>query len=146
MAQGLVIGYGNPMRRDDGLGWRAVEALSRELPADLVECISVQQLTPELAERLSALRAVIFVDARAEGEPGSLECRRVRPRPHESPLLHELDPPGLLAIAKALYGANPKAAVVSVAGESFEHGSGLSPAVEATLPDVVAAVRRLLGG
>jgi hydrogenase maturation protease len=146
MAQGLVIGYGNPMRRDDGVGWQAVEELSRELPADLVDCISVRQLSPELAERLSALRAVIFVKAHAEGEPGSLECRRVEPRPHESPLLHELDPPGLLAIAKALYGANPKAAVVSVAGESFEHGNELSPPVEAALPDVVVAVRKLLGG
>jgi hydrogenase maturation protease len=146
MAQALVIGYGDPQRHDRGVGWRAVEDLSRVLPADRIECISVQQLTPELAARLSALRAVIFVDGRGEGEPGSLQCRRVQPRAHESPLLHELDPAGLLAVAKALYGANPKAAVVSVAGECFEHGSGLSPAVAAALPDVVAAVQKLLGG
>ncbi len=32
MTQVLIVGYGNPLRCDDGLGWSAAEALSRSLP------------------------------------------------------------------------------------------------------------------
>ena len=56
----LVIGIGNPLRGDDGIGWR----LAAQLPAGaglVVRCR--QQLTPELAEELAAVERVLFLDA-----------------------------------------------------------------------------------
>ena len=56
----LVIGIGNPLRGDDGIGWR----LAAQLPAGSglgVRCR--QQLTPELAEELAAVERVLFLDA-----------------------------------------------------------------------------------
>ena len=59
-AASLVIGIGNPLRGDDGIGWR----LAAQLPAGSglgVRCR--QQLTPELAEELAAVERVLFLDA-----------------------------------------------------------------------------------
>ena len=59
----LVIGYGNTLRSDDGVGPRVAMAVaSREWPG--FNAIAVQQLTPELAEPLAAAELAIFVDAR----------------------------------------------------------------------------------
>jgi len=51
----LVIGIGNPLRGDDGVGtWLAEQAavLTAAEPDGPVAVRSVQQLTPELAEEL----------------------------------------------------------------------------------------------
>jgi len=40
----LIIGLGNPMLGDDGVGWRVAEKVCRELPADesvIVDCLSL---------------------------------------------------------------------------------------------------------
>src|SRR3954471_3504710 len=58
----LVIGYGNTLRSDDGVGPHiAIEAAAWGLPR--LETIAVPQLTPELAELLASAELLIFVDA-----------------------------------------------------------------------------------
>ena len=52
MTQVLIVGYGNPLRCDDGLGWCAAEALSRSLPFPETEIVICHQLAPELADNL----------------------------------------------------------------------------------------------
>ncbi|HYG98513.1 MAG TPA: hydrogenase maturation protease [Terriglobales bacterium] len=72
----LVIGYGNPLRSDDALGWRVAEALRSRFEHQFshtqarvgagsadVEVISCQQLNPELADPISRADLVLFVDA-----------------------------------------------------------------------------------
>src|SRR5580704_15594719 len=49
----LVIGYGNPLRSDDALGWHASRLLAQALAGQEVDVITCHQLTPELAEPLS---------------------------------------------------------------------------------------------
>ena len=62
MARILIVGYGNPLRFDDGLGWRAAEELSQRLspPEIEVEVIVRHQLTPELADNVRNAEAVFF--------------------------------------------------------------------------------------
>jgi hydrogenase maturation protease len=60
----LIIGYGNPLKSDDGLGWHAAQELSRELTPPGVKVIRAHQLTPELAEEASTAELVLFIDAR----------------------------------------------------------------------------------
>lgn len=63
----LVIGIGNPLRGDDGVGWWLAERAEQLPPATptgsrlLVR--AVQQLTPELSEELAGARRVLFIDA-----------------------------------------------------------------------------------
>jgi len=56
----LVIGIGNPLRGDDGIGWR-LAALMPARAGLAVRCR--QQLTPELAEELASVERVLFLDA-----------------------------------------------------------------------------------
>ena len=49
MARLLIIGYGNPLRGDDGLGWRAAEDLAREFPNDDWRFEPVISLCPNMS-------------------------------------------------------------------------------------------------
>ena len=62
----LVIGIGNTLRQDDGVGWRVAEALAARVEAGALvglEALAVQQLTPELVEPIAAAGALVLVDA-----------------------------------------------------------------------------------
>jgi hydrogenase maturation protease len=143
MARILIVGYGNPLRSDDGLGWRAAEALTRSLSLPEVEVVICQQLTPELADNLTRADVVFFIDAARGGQPGDLGCEPVTPRPGMIDT-HHSSPAGLLALAQQLYGASPRAFVVSICGECFDHGKALSATVEAALPKLTALVEKLV--
>jgi Ni,Fe-hydrogenase maturation factor len=57
----LVIGLGNPLRGDDGVGWWLAQRARRLRPTPRV--LQVRQLTPELCVELAAARRVLFIDA-----------------------------------------------------------------------------------
>jgi len=143
MSRVLVIAYGNPLRSDDGLALRAADELERASLPD-VEIVSAHQLTPELAEQLSRVEGVLFVDAAQDGGPGTLCCEPVTPEPGVIRFSHQLTPPQLLSLAETLYGARPKGFCVSVTGKSFEHGEGLTPEVETRIPELVAKLTALI--
>ncbi len=140
--RGLVIGYGNPLRGDDGLGWEVAGRLAASQADESVAIMAVHQLTPELAEPVSRADTVIFVDASYEGQPGTWRWDEVEPGPAAAdPLGHHFSIPGLLAYARAVFHANPRAFVISVAAESFECRDHLSPSVLAVLPEIVRFIR-----
>ena len=58
----LVVGIGNELRSDDGVGIRVVRALPARRG---VETTIVHQLTPDLVEALGRAERVLFVDAHA---------------------------------------------------------------------------------
>ncbi|MCE0499010.1 MAG: hydrogenase maturation protease [Methylacidiphilales bacterium] len=139
----LIIGYGNPLRGDDGLGWEVAGRLAACITDPSVAIMAVQQLTPELSEPIHAVDLVIFVDASNEGEPGTWKYERVMPASAHAPSLgHHFDISGLLAYTGALFPSCPGALVVSVAAESFACHENLSHKVEAVLPAVVGHIRR----
>jgi hydrogenase maturation protease len=145
----LVIGYGNPLRADDGLGWVVARRLRTVLGGDRrygdVVVLAEHQLTPELAEPISRSRLVVFVDAREGDRPGQIECRKVAPTGDGSPAFsHDVDPTSLVQLARLLYGTCPTAIVVSVDGEAFGYDTTLSAVVQAAVPRVVQRVCELL--
>src|SRR5262245_60332112 len=127
MSKVLVIGYGNPLRGDDGLGWYAAQALADQAQDPSVEIMACHQLAPELAEQVSQADFVLFVDARAGQIPGELFCEPVEPATDcNAALTHHLTPPALLTWADQLFGRYPDAMEISIGGESFELGTELS--------------------
>jgi hydrogenase maturation protease len=125
----VVIGYGNELRGDDGIGPRlAGEVAARNWPG--VRVVAVAQLTPELAKVLADAQRAIFIDAGvpAEGEP--VRVLHVEPRGPGPALTHFGDPHGLLALSRALYGKAPRAWLVRVAGHDFGLGEALSSEVQ----------------
>ena len=139
MARTVIIGYGNPLRGDDGLGWHAAERLRDDLAGPDVEVIACQQLTPELAEIISRAERAVFIDACHGAYPGTISCQPVKIAAAQArSFSHDLDPAALLAGAQVLYGAAPTECVVmSISGASFAHGQALSPVVAAALPLLV---------
>ena len=60
----LVIGLGNPILGDDGVGWRVVEEVAQKManrPEVEVDCASLGGLS--LMERLTGYERVILIDA-----------------------------------------------------------------------------------
>jgi hydrogenase maturation protease len=141
----LVIAWGNPLREDDSVAWHVVEGLRRLRPRPSLPPLILRhahQLTPELAEPVSRAQGVIFVDARRDGTPGEVHCDPVTPSAGSNPLAHSLSPQALLLYAETLFGRAPQGAVVSIAGERFDHGEALSPEVRRALPRALRAVIR----
>lgn len=141
----LVLACGNPLREDDGVGWR----LAAKLRGPGLDVRCVHQLGPELAEDVSRAEAVLFLDAREGGEPGAVEIEDLSPAAEGPGLSHALSPRALLLCAERLYGRAPSAALLTVAGERFGHGEGLSPRVAAAvaaLPPPLGAPRAALVG
>src|SRR5688572_26950641 len=95
----LIIGYGNPLRQDDGVGIQVVEQLQgllhNRIPEE-VEVIARHQLTPELVEPISRASYVIFVDAAESGTPGEIMELQVEHSPTPQPFTHNLTPAALL--------------------------------------------------
>lgn len=141
----LVIGFGNPLRADDGVAWHIVERLQEAEPRGDEVFILTHQLTPELAETISGAAQVIFVDAAEGSPPGVVAHFPLEARPDSASLtFHELTPPGLLALTEQLYGSPPPAIMLTVTGESFALSEALSAPVAAAVPEAVDRVRTLL--
>ncbi len=151
----LIIGYGNPLRGDDGVGWYVAQHLAAIMPATVACVRACHQLTPDLAEPVSQVRRVIFIDADAPcqdadaappvPEYGRIRCQRVAPdwSAAISACSHHLVPAVLLMYAAVLYGTSPVALVLTVTGVSCAHTQALSPAVVAVLPALVNQVQML---
>jgi hydrogenase maturation protease len=148
----LVIGIGNPLRGDDGVGALLAEQaamFSAAEPDGPVAVRSVQQLTPELAEELAQLDAVLFIDAWPAPAGGVAQLRPLSPAGPggTSPAgSHRLEPAALLAVSQALYGRAPAAHLLLVPAHAFAHGTALSVALQSALPRARALLQQWLAG
>jgi hydrogenase maturation protease len=143
MPRVLVICIGNTLRCDDGFAWYVADELSQA--TENLRVIKVLQLTPELAEAISEVGLVIFVDAAAHGEPGTLTCESITSSESDLRYSHDFTPATLVHMAKTLYGRQPKAFLICTAGRVFEHGESLSPEIASAVPAAVARVREIAG-
>lgn len=144
MARILVLGYGNPMRSDDGLGWQIAVELFRTNRCPDVEVLPCHQLTPELAPAVSRADAVIFVDCEQGGTPGEICCREVRSESIPLSFTHHLTPAALLALSSELFGACPRACLLSMQGQEYSAGDTFSPPVAARISELKASLQRLI--
>jgi hydrogenase maturation protease len=145
MARVLVIGYGNALRGDDGLGVIVADRLATQYTGeDSVRILAVHQLLPELAEAVSLVDLVIFIDAReGDAPPGTIDIQPIvgrldRDKPQT--FSHHVDAAGLIAAAAQLYGHGPQGELCTVVGKAYGYGEGLSSEVEAVVPIVLKYV------
>jgi hydrogenase maturation protease len=133
-ARTLIIGIGNPLRSDDGLGWAVAEQISRDANADY-DIHAVHQLTPELAQWLGAASHVVIIDASREGEPGEVRIRPLSSSAQPGAVgTHSTTPEELAALTTGVYGYCPPVVVVTIAGADFSLGEHLSTIVASRLP------------
>jgi hydrogenase maturation protease len=139
----LILGYGNLLRGDDGIGWKAAAAMEAEFSSEHLVVITAHQLMPEMAETVSHFSRVLFLDAAHTGQPGEIR-KQTLSRSTESRLpgfTHEFSPPVLLALAYRLYAAEPEAALLTLTGENFDLQEGFSAPIEAAWAAYLAQVR-----
>ncbi|MFO0846679.1 MAG: hydrogenase maturation protease [Gemmataceae bacterium] len=134
----LVIGYGNELRGDDGVGPRVARAVHAwRMPG--VVARATHGLAPELAEELARAESVVFVDARA-GAEGGLEVVELVPGPPAG-LGHASEPRWLLGLAESLWGHRPRAWLLTVPAERLGVGEGLSEMGARGLADALTEIR-----
>jgi hydrogenase maturation protease len=130
-ARAVIIGYGNPLREDDGIGWRAAELLEQRLPVGAAEIIECHQLTPELAASIEGAAVVVFLDGACDCTPGAVSSEPVRA---EGAVVwsHHLTPGQLLTLSSQLNGEVPPAFLIRGGIESMELREGLTELGEIT--------------
>jgi len=141
----VVLGIGNLIMQDEGVGVRVVEALQRDhaMPAG-VTLIDGGTSAMELLDELSDLDHLIVVDAINAGKPPGTLLRiegddvpsffRTRLSPHQIGL------PDVMASLEFL-GAQPKRMVIlGVQPQTMELGMELTPVVAAQVPALVSQV------
>lgn len=144
MARVLIIGYGNPLRSDDGVGWYAAVQLFRTSASPEVEVLPCHQLTPDLAEVINRAETVLFLDSAHEGAPGDFRCAEIQPVEGSPSFTHHLSPQTVLGIARELYGASPRSWLLTICGRNFGPGEILSAEVTRRLPELKTRVRELV--
>jgi hydrogenase maturation protease len=141
----VVLGVGNTILADEGVGVRVVEALEREytLPEGVV-AIDAGTSGMEMLEDMSHLDFLLVVDAIAAGKaPGEL----VKLSGDEVPVFfrRNLSPHGIglsdVLASLEFLGAEPKETVIlGVQPVSMELSTELTPTVAALVPELVAQV------
>ena len=145
----LVIGVGDPYRRDDGVGLIAGRRLAAAARGR-ARFVEGSGAALPLMEAWAGAEAVIVIDAvRAGAEPGTVH----RVDPHAASLLrprfrsstHGAGVAEAIELARALGRLPPRVVVLGVEGRQFDPGVGLSPEVEAAIDEVVARGLREIG-
>jgi hydrogenase maturation protease len=147
----LVLGLGNILLRDEGLGVWVAESLARrfEFPPE-VAVLEGGTLGLDLLPRLDGVERLLLIDAVALGRsPGDLvrlEGEAVPAALDVKISPHQVGVQDLLAVAR-LVGAEPPHVVLwGMEPERLGPGTGFSPRIEAAIPALVASVLGELEG
>jgi len=141
----LVLGVGNILLRDEGIGVRVVEAMAREGAPDGVELFDGATAGLDLLDALAGRRKVIVIDALdADCEPGTvlrLEPEELAPHPAQSVSVHDIGLMETLVVARQLGIAPESVVILGVRPAEVDCGLELSPQIAALVPRIVELVR-----
>lgn len=141
----VVLGIGNTIMSDEGVGVHAVEALRRAfiLP-DFVEIIDGGTSSMELLDDLADLDLLLVVDAVNAGKP---EGTLVRLADSQVPVFfrsklspHQIGLSDVMASLEFVDQFPKHMVVIGVQAEKFDLGLEMSPLIAARVPDLVAMV------
>ncbi|MFZ5555745.1 MAG: HyaD/HybD family hydrogenase maturation endopeptidase [Pseudomonadota bacterium] len=149
----VVLGIGNTLLADEGVGVHVVEALRRaEAPAEGVEYVDGGTLSFGLAADLHGAGRLIVVDAaELDAVPGTLRVltggamdRFLTERSRRS--VHEVGLADLLQVLALDDGLPPERALVAIQPRRVDWGDTPTPEVAAAMPEACRAVRALIEG
>lgn len=141
----LIIGYGNVLRHDDGVGPKVAEAVEAlHLPG--VRTLACPQLSPEHAEPISQSHTVVFVDAAVDA-PVEVQLRKLEPGESTQLMAHAADPRTMLALARDVFGHAPEEAWwLTIPAVKLGFGEDLSPQAQHGLAQAVEKIKALRRG
>ncbi len=141
----LVIGLGNPLRGDDGVGVRVAQMLAAQTLPPGVEVVDGGTQGLGIVNLMEKRQRVILVDAADVGQPPG---RFVRFTLDEARLLgdgrqlsvHAAGLRDALLLAQTLKMLPDEVVIFGVQPANLAWDNALSPQVEATLPNLIAAI------
>lgn len=146
----IVIGIGNPLRRDDGVGAAVVDAIGRadadRAVDDRCELRVITGETTGLLEAWDGRRLAIVIDAtRGAGHPGTSHCIELGPgglgqRRKSVASTHGVGLAVAVDLARTLGRLPDRLVVVGIEAADLGPGDGLSEPVAAAVPVVVDRV------
>lgn len=149
----ILIGLGNPILGDDGVGWKVVEEISKFdiRNSDLdIDCCALGGLS--LMERLIGYDRAIIVDALQTGKPvGAVNCFRLEELDNHSTghttAAHDTSLATALTVGRSMGEKMPdEVFVIGIEAERvYEFTEALTPSVAAAIPHAVEAVLNCLG-
>jgi hydrogenase maturation protease len=151
----IVIGLGNPILGDDGVGWQIAQQLQQrsDFPSGIeVDYLSLGGLS--LMERLIGYERAILIDSIvSDNHPiGTLSCFSLDQLPNRTIghtySAHDTTLQNALRIGQDLGAQLPKEIVVVAveARKVYDFSEQLSPDVAAAIPNAVQMIIDLLGG
>ena len=138
----LVIGIGNPLRNDDGVGPYVADSIEAKGLGEVKVWIT-QQLYVEDLDRMLAFKRIILVDAAIAG--AAVDFRRVE-KSHGQlpPSSHHLTAEMFVNLASSIYHQDLNLHLCSIRGYNFDVGNKLSTEVLKSAQDVVQVIIELL--
>lgn len=139
-----VIGVGNILLRDDGVGIHCVTALEKDFAVDEVEYIDAGTAIFDLLGVFETFKKIIIVDALKGGhEPGTIYKMSVKElgelhKNHAS--LHDVQIVDLLQDANRL-GAFPDVTIIGIEPEEIFYDMKLSDLLQSRLPDLLSCIK-----
>lgn len=142
----LIVGLGNPILGDDGIGWRVAERVQRRLQAepagaqDLeVDCLALGGLS--LMERLVGYQRAIIIDAMTthQSPPGTVTCFPLEALPDHAAghtiAVHDTSLHTAIAVGRAMGAPLPETIfIVAVESEQiYDFSEELTPEVAAAI-------------
>lgn len=141
----LVLGIGNLLLRDEGVGVHVVQTLMREGYPEGVDVLDVGTAILDALPAIEEAGRIIIIDAvKADGAPGSIYRMPMDAfeRPQCIASMHGFDLSRVLALAGRT--DDPEVIVIGVEPARIEWGLELSPEVGAMLPFVIKILREEL--
>lgn len=132
----LVIGYGNSLRRDDGVGIEIVQRLQEQITHPNCTFMTAFQPQPEMIFQIVETDVLIVVDASASIRPGAIRRTQLSstdPKEANTSITHFLTPQRMLLLCEQLYGYAPPTLLYTIGGYDFGYGEGFSAIVRLRL-------------
>jgi hydrogenase maturation protease len=140
----LLFGYGNLSRGDDALGPLLLQYVENTVCLDAIEILTDFQLQIEHALDLGNRTLVLFVDA-AVSCNGAFDFTVLSPTRDNSYTTHAMSPSAVLVVYQQIKKQMPPPCfLLSIKGERFELGEGLSARAEQHLSIACQFVGQLL--
>ncbi len=142
----LILGVGNLLLRDEGVGVHVISALrDRALPDD-VELCDGGTASFDLLDTLAGRRQVIIIDAvRTGSEPGTIfrfTPEDISASREQITSLHQVGLLEILNVVEHLLDSAPEEVIVlGIEAKEIDWGLELSAEVEAAVPKVIELVR-----
>jgi hydrogenase maturation protease len=141
-----IVGAGNILMRDEGIGVKVIEELRGRAPAEGIELFDAGTSIMDLIPELASFGRVIIVDAVRGGNPAGT-IYRFRPEDIEGRVqdggamsLHQVSLLDALAMERLVSGRTLSVTIIGVEPEAIEMGLELSPALAGKVSSIADLV------